>query len=63
MTGLLVPPAKPAALAKAVCRILEQGGIGPQLAKAGLEHVGLHYSFEVMVDSVEELLRFGISSV
>jgi glycosyltransferase involved in cell wall biosynthesis len=63
VTGLLVPPAKPAALAKAVCRILEQGGIGPQLAKAGLEHVGLHYSFEVMVDSVEELLRFGISSV
>ena len=60
VTGLLVRPANSAALAKAVHRVLNDGHHASRMAEEARRVVKSKYSFESMVDKVEELLRFGL---
>lgn len=67
VTGLLVPPGDPRALADALGRLMEDGELATRLGAAGRRHVLGHYSFERMVASFEhiyltQLKRAGIMS-
>jgi len=59
-TGLLVPPADPAALAGAIQRILSDPDLARRLAAAGNARVHEHFSVEAMIrrvtDTYEEIL-------
>jgi glycosyltransferase involved in cell wall biosynthesis len=55
VTGLLVPPRDPRALAGAVCRLLEQEELASRLARAGQGRVLERFSLERMVRQTEAL--------
>ncbi len=55
ISGLLVPPHDPPAVAAAVGRILENPGLAAQLAAAARERVVRGFSTEVRLDRIEEL--------
>jgi glycosyltransferase involved in cell wall biosynthesis len=50
VTGLLVPPHDPPALAGAVVRLLKNGDLRTRMGEAGLERVRTHFSVEKMVE-------------
>jgi glycosyltransferase involved in cell wall biosynthesis len=54
-TGLLVPPCDPHALAEALLRLLRNPGVAYRLAKKGHEFVSQNFSFERLVEEVEDL--------
>jgi glycosyltransferase involved in cell wall biosynthesis len=56
-TGLLVPPADPAALAAAVIRIAGEPGFGARLGHAGRTRAERHFSLGAMVGAVERVYR------
>ena len=55
VTGLLVPPRNPAALAEAICRVLRTPGMRNKLGQAGRRRVLEHFSNERMIRNVERL--------
>jgi glycosyltransferase involved in cell wall biosynthesis len=61
VTGLLVPPRNPEALADAILRLLRDPDLMRQMGQAGQERVRRHFSVEQMVRRTEvlyeELLR------
>jgi glycosyltransferase involved in cell wall biosynthesis len=54
-TGLLVPARDPAALADAICKILERPGMAANFGQAGQRRVTEHFSLERMVGETERL--------
>lgn len=67
-TGLLVPPGDSPALADALVRLLQDDGLATRLAEAGRNIVGLRYSFDRMISSLDELYttvlaRQGVTAV
>jgi glycosyltransferase involved in cell wall biosynthesis len=57
VSGLLVPPRDPAALARAVARLLKDSELGARLALRGQERVAAGFSTEVRLDRIEALYR------
>lgn len=57
VTGLLVPPASPAALAQAILRVADDPAFAESMARAGREHVSRFFSADAMVNSTEALLN------
>jgi glycosyltransferase involved in cell wall biosynthesis len=55
VTGLLVPPADPAALSAAILRVLKDQGLRKRLAEAGHNLVAERFSFEQLTSSLEAL--------
>jgi glycosyltransferase involved in cell wall biosynthesis len=55
VTGLLVPPRDPAALACAICLLLENREAAVKLGQAGRQRVTEHFSLEKMVRETERL--------
>ena len=55
VTGLLVPPADPAALAGAISRLLDNPGLASDLAEAGLKAVSREFSLEIMTKRICQL--------
>jgi len=55
VTGLLVPPADPAALSAAILRVLKDQGLRERLAEAGHSLVAERFSFERLTSSLEGL--------
>lgn len=55
MHGLLVPPENPAALSKAILRLLEDPQLCASLGKAGQERVRTRFSFQGVLDSLRQL--------
>jgi len=54
-TGLLVPPRDPAALAQAICRLLDSPELASRFGQAGRERVIKRFSLERMVQATESL--------
>jgi glycosyltransferase involved in cell wall biosynthesis len=59
-TGLLVPPADPAALASAVTNLLAAPGWRNELGRLGREHCLRQFDLSATVDTVEALYREGL---
>ena len=57
VTGLLVPPRNPDALAKAVLTLLHDPGLRQKMGQAGKERVREHFSVEKMVKETEGLYQ------
>jgi len=55
VNGLLVPPGDPAALARAILRVLSNDSLRARLAKSGREHALAKFDFERVVDAVSQL--------
>jgi len=55
VTGLLVPPQDPAALAKAICRLLENPELASRYGRAGKQRIAEQFSLERMVRQTETL--------
>src|SRR5262249_31346537 len=55
VTGLLVPPAAPAALADALLRVRREPGLARRLGEAGRARVERHFDVRRMVAAYEEL--------
>jgi glycosyltransferase involved in cell wall biosynthesis len=55
VTGLLVPPRDPAALAHTICRILGNRGLAAQIGHAGRRRIVEDFSLEQMVGETERL--------
>ncbi len=55
VTGLLVPPRDPAALAQAITRLLRNPDLRRKMGRAGRERVTEHFSVEQMVRKTESL--------
>ncbi len=56
-TGLLVPPAAPAALAQAIHRLLTDRELAQRLALAGYEHIQTNYSWPVVIQRLTGLYQ------
>jgi glycogen synthase len=54
-TGFLVPPRDPAALARAICLLLENRERALRFGRAGRQRVAQHFSLEKMVHDTERL--------
>ena len=63
VTGLLVPPHDPAALAAAIVRLLTDHQLADMLARAGHDLVHDRFCVELMVTAVQELYDEGASAV
>lgn len=57
VTGLLVPPSDSAALAQAICRLLENPHLASQFGQAGRQRVAERFSLERMVQETERLYQ------
>jgi glycosyltransferase involved in cell wall biosynthesis len=57
VSGLVVPPANPAALADAVGRLLADPALASRLAQAAERRVREHYSLDAMIRSMDGLYR------
>ena len=55
VTGLLVPPRDPHALAEAILRLLRDPDLRKRMGGAGRERVAAHFSVEQMVQRTEKL--------
>lgn len=55
VTGLLVPPRDPEALAEAIITLLQNGERAKAMGRAGQERVEKHFSAERMVQQTEAL--------
>jgi glycosyltransferase involved in cell wall biosynthesis len=55
VTGLLVPPHDPTALAEAIRRLLDDPNLGQRMGQAGRERVLQHFSVEQMVERTQTL--------
>jgi glycosyltransferase involved in cell wall biosynthesis len=62
VTGLLVPPRDPPALATALVRLLRDRGLGASLGRAAREVVRERYCLDLMVGRVEALYEEGIAA-
>ncbi len=56
VTGLLVPPVDPSALAHAILRVGDDPALAGLLGRQGRAHIEAHYSAAAMVDRTEKLL-------
>jgi len=56
-TGLLVPPRDPAALGRALLRVLENPTWAQAMARAGCKRVDAHFSLRAKLDATEALYR------
>lgn len=54
-SGLLVPPADPAALARVVAELLRDPVEGRRMGEAGRIHVAEHFSLEIMAEAVAKV--------
>ena len=63
VTGLLVPPHDPAALAAAIVRLLTDHPLADTLARAGRELVYERFCVERMVRAIEEIYDQGAARV
>jgi len=54
VTGLVVPAGNPAALAGAICTLLEDGELASRFGRAGRERVEEHFSERRMVRDTEQ---------
>jgi sugar transferase (PEP-CTERM/EpsH1 system associated) len=55
VTGMLVPPRDPDALARAITHLLRAPALRHQIGRAGRERVGKHFTLEQMVSRTEAL--------
>jgi glycosyltransferase involved in cell wall biosynthesis len=55
VTGLLVPPGDPGALARSIDRLLSDPGLAERLARGGRERVRRQFSLDAMVRATERL--------
>jgi glycosyltransferase involved in cell wall biosynthesis len=55
VSGLMVPPADPQALAGAICRYLGEPGFAHEMAEAAQAWVNEHYSMRAWVQKCEQL--------
>jgi len=55
VTGFLVPPRDPAALAQAICRLLDSPELAARFGQAGRKRVTERFSLERMVQETESL--------
>ncbi len=55
VTGLLVPPNDPAAIAKAIIRLIEEPGFAATLASQGLARIRTGFGMDMMLKRVESL--------
>lgn len=56
-TGILVPPADPAALGKAILHLVRDPGLRASMSAAGRRRVEEHYTVQEMVDRTEDVYR------
>jgi glycosyltransferase involved in cell wall biosynthesis len=63
VTGILVPPRDPDALAAAIVRLLVDHPYADTIAKAGHDLVHRHFCIEIMVRETEDLYDLGARSV
>lgn len=61
VTGLLVPPHDPAALAVAITRLLTDHPLADTLARAGHDLVHDRFCIDLMVDAIEEIYDEGVA--
>ncbi len=57
VSGLVVPPRDPAALAAAINRLLADAGLRRRMGQAGRERVEREFSEQVMVERIMEVYR------
>ena len=55
ISGILIPPKDPEALATAVCRLLENENLSAQIARNGHARVRQKFSFENLIEEVDKL--------
>ena len=55
LTGLLIPPRAPEAIAEAVVRLYRDPALGLRLAEEGRRLVAANYTIDVMLDKTEAL--------
>jgi glycosyltransferase involved in cell wall biosynthesis len=55
VTGILVPPGQPAALARAICQLLENTELAESFGRAGRQRAFERFSLERMVQETEQL--------
>jgi len=53
-TGLLVPPADPAGLAKAIIRLVEAPGLADKVAEGGLERIRSRFTVARMLEALDD---------
>jgi starch synthase len=63
VTGLLVPPRDPEALAAAIVRLLRDHPLADMLARAGHDLVHQRFCIELMVRAVEQIYDEGARSL
>jgi glycosyltransferase involved in cell wall biosynthesis len=61
VSGLVVPPHSPHALAEAIRRLLADDELRTQMGRAGLERVGREFTVEKMVERVQAVYRWATS--
>lgn len=60
-TGLLVPPADPAALAKAIIRLIEEPALRTQLAERGRDRVRAEFGIDPLLARIEALYEAALA--
>ena len=56
-TGLLVPPADAKALARNICRLIQESGLARRMGQAARKQVKEHYTVQTMVERYAQLYR------